>query len=131
MGRGGGGGGCGGGGGGGGGGGAAEAAKWSHLSKAEKGKKVFDLCNQSNLFREQLDEVRSLLKAGAGPDDYKVSQSVIGRREREGRKDEAKQQQQQPRWLDRLPGVLSRPNQRNEEAKMERFDLVKRNKSPE
>ena len=53
---------------------AAEAAKWSHLSKAEKGEKVYDLCHQSSLSREQVDEVRSLLKAGAGPDDYKVSQ---------------------------------------------------------
>ena len=75
---------AGGGGGGGGRGGAAEAAgeaaKWSHLSKAEKGKKVFDLCNQySSLSREQVDEVRSLLKAGAPPDDYKVSQSVSDR----------------------------------------------------
>ena len=52
----------------------AEAAKWSHLSKAEKGKKVYDLCYQSSLSREQVDEVRSLLKAGAPPDDYKVSQ---------------------------------------------------------
>ena len=33
--------------------------------------KVYDLCNQS---KEQVDEVRSLLKAGAGPDDYKVSE---------------------------------------------------------
>ena len=37
-------------------------------------KKVYDLCYQSSLSREQVDEVRSLLKAGAGPDDYKVSQ---------------------------------------------------------
>ena len=49
----------------------AEAAKWSHLSKAEKGEKVYDLCNQS---KEQVDEVRSLLAAGADPDEHKVSE---------------------------------------------------------
>ena len=76
---------AGGGGGGGGRGGAAEAAaeaaKWSHLSKSEKGKKVYEFSQN-----DKVDELRSLLKAGAPPDDYKVSQSVIGRG-REGQKE--------------------------------------------
>ena len=54
-------------------------------------------------------KVQTLLDLGADPEGYKVSesvsQSVIGR---EGRGTT------NPRWLDRLPGVLSRPKQRNE-----------------
>ena len=48
---------------------AAEAAKWSHLSKAEKGKKVYEFSQSNNV-----EDLRILLKDGAGPEDYKVSE---------------------------------------------------------
>ena len=47
------------------------AAKWSHLSQAEKNEKLYwAACNGNE------DEVRSLLAAGADPEGYKVSEPV-------------------------------------------------------
>ena len=50
---------------------AKEAAKWAHLSQAEKNVKLYWAAINGNE-----DEVRSLLAAGADPDGYKVSQSA-------------------------------------------------------